>query len=71
METGPNLDATRALAEAVRIPVVASGGVSGLEDIRRLRALEPCGVVGVITGKALYTGRLSLREAMAVAQGRD
>jgi len=71
METGPNLDATRALAEAVRIPVVASGGVSGLEDIRRLRALEPCGVVGVITGKALYTGRLSLREALAVAQGRD
>jgi phosphoribosylformimino-5-aminoimidazole carboxamide ribotide isomerase len=70
METGPNIEATRQIAEAVAIPVVASGGVSGLEDIRRLRQLEPWGVVGVITGKALYTGRLSLREALAVAAGQ-
>jgi phosphoribosylformimino-5-aminoimidazole carboxamide ribotide isomerase len=69
METGPNIEATRLIAEAVAIPVVASGGVSSLDDIRRLMQLEPWGVVGVITGKALYTGRLSLREALAVAAG--
>ena len=65
MMQGPNLEATRALAEAITIPVIASGGVSSLEDIRRLLTIEAYGVEGVITGKAIYTGSLDLREAVA------
>jgi phosphoribosylformimino-5-aminoimidazole carboxamide ribotide isomerase len=67
VKTGPNLAATRALAEAVDLPVIASGGVSSLEDIRALKALEPVGVIGVITGRALYDGLLDLREAIRLA----
>jgi phosphoribosylformimino-5-aminoimidazole carboxamide ribotide isomerase len=64
MQTGPNIEETRRLAESVDIPVVASGGVSTLEDIRNLIPLEPVGVVGVITGKALYSGTLNFEEAL-------
>ena len=67
MQTGPNIEETRKLAQAVSIPVVASGGVSSLEDIRNLLPLEEAGVVGVITGKALYAGSLRLADAIAVA----
>ena len=67
MQTGPNLEATRRLAEAVSIPVVASGGVSTIEDIKNLLRLESAGVQGVITGKALYDGSLDLKEAIALA----
>lgn len=68
MQTGPNLDATRELAESITIPVVASGGVSTLRDIQNLLPLEPFGVVGVITGKALYAGTLDLKEAIALTR---
>ncbi len=64
MQTGPNLDATLRLAEAVSIPVVASGGVSSIEDLKNLLPLEAAGVVGVIIGKALYSGKLDLKEAL-------
>ena len=64
MQTGPNLDATLQLAEAVSIPVVASGGVSSIEDIKNLLPLETAGVAGVIVGKALYSGKLNLKEAL-------
>ena len=67
MQTGPNLAATGQLARAVSIPVVASGGVSTLDDIRNLKPLAADGVVGVITGRALYSGTLDLRAALAVA----
>lgn len=68
---GPNLDALREMAAAVTIPVIASGGVSALRDLLSLLALEPQGVSGVIVGKALYTGDLSLKEAVrAVGNGR-
>jgi len=66
---GPNLAATEALARAARIPVIASGGIGSLEDIRRVAALEGAGVAGVIVGRALYTGDVKLREALAVAGG--
>jgi len=68
MQTGPNLEATRLLAESITIPVVASGGVAGLADIRNVLALASSGVVGVITGKALYSGALDLREALALVR---
>lgn len=68
---GPNLDALRELASIVSIPVIASGGVSSITDLLSLLALEPQGVRGAIVGKALYTGDVSLKEAVrAVGQGR-
>lgn len=69
VKTGPNLAATRALAQAVDLPVIASGGVSSLKDILDLKALEPYGVIGVITGRALYDGLLDLTEAIRIAAG--
>ena len=67
MLEGVNVEATRALAEAVGVPVLASGGVAGPEDIRRLAAVQPFGVEGVIIGKALYAGTLTLPDALRVA----
>ncbi len=68
MLSGPNIDATRELAEAISIPVIASGGVSTLADIANLMSIEPSGVTGVITGKALYTGAFSLADAIALTK---
>ncbi|HKA32089.1 MAG TPA: 1-(5-phosphoribosyl)-5-[(5-phosphoribosylamino)methylideneamino]imidazole-4-carboxamide isomerase, partial [Candidatus Binatia bacterium] len=53
---GVNVEETRRVAQAVNIPVIASGGVATLDDIRRLKAIEKDGVEGVIVGRALYTG---------------
>ncbi|MFZ3116058.1 MAG: 1-(5-phosphoribosyl)-5-[(5-phosphoribosylamino)methylideneamino]imidazole-4-carboxamide isomerase [Syntrophales bacterium] len=69
MGSGINIEGTKALAQAVAIPVIASGGVAGLEDIARLKEIEACGVVGVVIGKALYAGTLSLKEALSAAAG--
>jgi phosphoribosylformimino-5-aminoimidazole carboxamide ribotide isomerase len=68
MQTGPNVTETRKLAESIRIPVIASGGVGTLDHIRRLMALQAVGVTGVITGKALYSGALRFEEAVALTQ---
>jgi phosphoribosylformimino-5-aminoimidazole carboxamide ribotide isomerase len=68
MMQGPNLIATKALAEAISIPVIASGGVSSLKDIENLMAIENAGVSGVITGKAVYTGAINLAEAVALTK---
>ncbi|HEY9742081.1 MAG TPA: 1-(5-phosphoribosyl)-5-[(5-phosphoribosylamino)methylideneamino]imidazole-4-carboxamide isomerase [Coleofasciculaceae cyanobacterium] len=68
---GPNLDALRELAGSVSIPVIASGGVSSITDLLSLLALEPLGVRSVIVGRALYTGDVSLKEAVqAIGSGR-
>jgi phosphoribosylformimino-5-aminoimidazole carboxamide ribotide isomerase len=68
---GPNLAALRELAAVVAIPVIASGGVSSVTDLLSLLALEPQGVTGAIVGRAIYTGDVSLKEAIrAVGQGR-
>jgi phosphoribosylformimino-5-aminoimidazole carboxamide ribotide isomerase len=68
---GPNLEALRELTAAVSIPVIASGGVSSITDLLSLLALEPLGVTGVIVGRALYTGDISLKDALqAIGQGR-
>jgi len=68
METGVNLEATRKLAESVGIPVIASGGVASLQDIRELKKVEQSGIMGVIIGKALYTGAIRLEEAVKISQ---
>ncbi|MHC1696522.1 MAG: 1-(5-phosphoribosyl)-5-[(5-phosphoribosylamino)methylideneamino]imidazole-4-carboxamide isomerase [Geobacteraceae bacterium] len=70
MLIGPNIDATQALAEGVAIPIIASGGVSKMADIEALMAIEESGVVGVITGKAIYTGAIRLADAIALTKGR-
>ncbi|MGM0642669.1 MAG: 1-(5-phosphoribosyl)-5-[(5-phosphoribosylamino)methylideneamino]imidazole-4-carboxamide isomerase [Thermodesulfobacteriota bacterium] len=68
MQTGPNIEETASLAESVSIPVFASGGVSSLEDIRSLKSADKGKIAGVITGKALYEGRLDLAEAIRIAR---
>ncbi len=69
MMKGPNIKATKALAESISIPVIASGGVSSLKDIRNLMEIEASGVTGVITGKAIYSGAIDLRKAVALTKG--
>ena len=68
MMQGPNIEATRVLAESISIPVIASGGLSTLDDIRRLIEIESSGITGVITGKAIYSGAIDLREAVALTR---
>ena len=67
MRTGPNIAAIRHFAAEVNIPVVASGGVSTIDDVRALAEIENPGVTGVIIGRALYEGDVSLPEAIVVA----
>ncbi|MCX8117823.1 MAG: 1-(5-phosphoribosyl)-5-[(5-phosphoribosylamino)methylideneamino]imidazole-4-carboxamide isomerase [Desulfobacterota bacterium] len=68
MASGLNLEATRELARSTSIPVIASGGASRIEEIEALMALEPEGVIGVIVGRALYTGAIDLKEALELTQ---
>ena len=70
METGINIEATRIFAEAIEIPVIASGGVAGIEDIKKVVEIETAGVMGIIVGKALYTGGLYLPEAIMMAKSK-
>ncbi|MDR6985579.1 phosphoribosylformimino-5-aminoimidazole carboxamide ribotide isomerase/phosphoribosylanthranilate isomerase [Paenarthrobacter nitroguajacolicus] len=67
---GPNVDLLRQMVEKTGKPVVASGGISSLEDLRVLRELVPLGVEGAIVGKALYAGAFTLPEALDVAGRR-
>ncbi len=69
MSTGVNIKATGALAKAVKIPVIASGGVASITDIENLLAVDDCEFYGVIIGRALYTGAVSLEEAIKKAKG--
>lgn len=66
---GPNLDLLRDVCAHTDAPVIASGGVSTLDDLRALATLEPIGVEGVIAGKALYAGAFTVPEALAVLRG--
>jgi len=69
MLTGPNITSTAALAQAGTIPIIASGGISSIEDVLKLVPLEPQGVIGVIIGRALYTGTIDLRQCIAGVAG--
>ena len=68
MQTGPNIEETAALAASVSIPIVASGGVSSIRDIKNLLKIENKGVTGVITGRAIYEGTLDLKEAIEISK---
>ncbi len=67
---GVNVEATAALAEAISTPVIASGGVSSLDDLRALKAVAHHGVEGVISGRALYDGAFDLSAALAILDER-
>ena len=70
MMKGPNLDLLRDVCDRTDKPVIASGGISTLEDIANIRDLVDLGVEGAILGKSLYEGAFTLREALAVANGQ-
>ncbi len=63
MMQGVNIDATVKLARAIHIPVIASGGITNMDDVKALKAVEEEGIMGAITGRAIYEGTLDLREA--------
>ncbi|MDG1454451.1 MAG: 1-(5-phosphoribosyl)-5-[(5-phosphoribosylamino)methylideneamino]imidazole-4-carboxamide isomerase [Methylophilaceae bacterium] len=67
MMTGVNIEATVALAQALMIPVIASGGVTNLDDVRKLCDVESEGIIGTITGRAIYEGSLDFAAAQALA----
>jgi phosphoribosylformimino-5-aminoimidazole carboxamide ribotide isomerase len=68
MLIGPNIDAMAKMVESVKVPVIASGGVSNIEDIKSLMKID--NLWGVITGKALYSGALDLREAIELVKSK-
>jgi len=68
MMQGVNVEATAKLARAIRIPVIASGGITSLEDIKALGAVADDGIMGAITGRAIYEGTLDFAEAAKLAE---
>ncbi len=68
MMSGVNIEATVKLAQAIKIPVIASGGITNLEDIKALGALIDEGIMGAITGRAIYEGTLNFAEAVKVSE---
>jgi len=71
MMTGVNIEATVRLAQALSVPVIASGGLTQLDDIRKLREVESEGITGCIAGRAIYEGRLDFAQALKVAAGES
>jgi phosphoribosylformimino-5-aminoimidazole carboxamide ribotide isomerase len=67
MMQGVNIEATQALAQALNIPIIASGGITNLDDIRALATIEADGVTGAITGRAIYEGSLNFREGQTLS----
>ena len=67
MLSGVNIEATVALAQALTIPVIASGGLTNLDDVRKLCAVQDEGIMGAITGRAIYEGTINFAEAQALA----
>jgi phosphoribosylformimino-5-aminoimidazole carboxamide ribonucleotide (ProFAR) isomerase len=67
MLLGPNIEMLREVMQRTNKPVIASGGISSLEDLERLRELVPLGLEGAILGKSLYAGKFTLEQALKVA----
>jgi len=70
MLTGVNIAATVRLAQSLSVPVIASGGIASLEDVKNLRAVEQEGIAGAIAGRAIYEGRIDFAAAQSLADGR-
>ena len=71
MMTGVNIEATVKLAQALTIPVIASGGLNDMEDVKRLMAVEDEGIMGAITGRAIYEGKLDFAKACEIAHASE
>ena len=71
MHGGVNVLAVKRMAEALDVPIIASGGVSSLDDIRRLKEIEPLGVEGVVVVTAIYSGGVKLSDAIAIGDSSD
>jgi phosphoribosylformimino-5-aminoimidazole carboxamide ribotide isomerase len=71
MMAGPNIEATREFAGATSVPVILSGGVTTMDDIKNALDLETAGVMGIIIGRALYEGTIDLRQAIKLAERKD
>jgi len=69
MMTGVNIEATVRLAQKLAVPVIASGGLNGLDDVKALMAVESEGITGCITGRAIYEGKLDFAAAVKLAGG--
>jgi phosphoribosylformimino-5-aminoimidazole carboxamide ribonucleotide (ProFAR) isomerase len=67
MLLGPNIDMLKEVMQRTNKPVIASGGISSLEDLEKLRELVPLGLEGAILGKALYAGKFTLEQALKVS----
>ena len=67
MLDGFNVESTQALARAIKTPVIASGGIGSLDDIRKLKALEADGVIGAVIGRAIYENKFTLADAIKIA----
>ena len=70
MMTGVNIEATVRLAQALSIPVIASGGLASLDDVKKLCTVESEGITGAIAGRAIYEGQLDFAAAQKLADGR-
>ena len=68
MLTGPNIEALKKMAQRISIPVIASGGISNLDDVKRVKECESLGVEGVIIGRALYEKKFELKQAIEIAK---
>lgn len=66
MMQGPDIDETKSLAENISTPVIASGGVSSIEDLSSLKEIESFGVEGAISGRAIYEGKINIKEAVSL-----
>lgn len=66
---GADVDGTKALAQSVNIPIIASGGISCTQDIAKIKSIESSGVAGVVSGRALYEGKIDIPSALEIANG--
>jgi phosphoribosylformimino-5-aminoimidazole carboxamide ribotide isomerase len=71
MMSGPNLEGLLELAETAKIPIIASGGIATIEDIKEILAIEDKGIFGIITGRAIYEGKLDLKKALELCSRKE